>query len=59
MPKIDVNGIVRDMTQEEIERMKAFENIVVEETPEDRLAKLEALFQKLMPLLEQLGVEDV
>lgn len=59
MPKIDVNGIVRDMTQEEIERMNSFENIVVEETPEDRLAKLEALFQKLMPLLEQLGVEDV
>ena len=63
MPKIDDNGVIREMTAEEIAEMKRME----EETPppeltaEERLARLEAENARLAEQLEVakilLGVE--
>lgn len=63
MPKIDDNGVIREMTAEEIAEMKRME----EETPppeptaEERLARLEAENARLAEQLEAakilLGVE--
>lgn len=56
MPKININGIVRDMTAEEvaeIERLAA-EMPAPEPTPEERIAKLE---EQLAAAKILLGVE--
>lgn len=55
--KVCENGKIREMTAEEI---KALESIVIpeiQETMEDRLAKLEKSFSKIAELLEKLGVK--
>ena len=56
MPKININGVTRDMTPEELaeyERMAA-EMSDPEPTPEERIAKLEADNAHLKEALEML-----
>lgn len=56
MPKIDVNGVVREMTAEEIaemERMNA-ENPLTEPSAEERMAALEAENAQLREAVEKL-----
>lgn len=56
MPKIDVNGVVREMTAEEIaemERMNA-ENPLPEPYAEERMAALEAENAQLREAVEKL-----
>jgi hypothetical protein len=45
--KICKNGIIRDMTPEEIAEMKKYTPEEVKETVEERLEKLEKLFTKI------------
>jgi hypothetical protein len=47
-------------TDEELEQMKKWEEVIpeeIQETMEDRLAKLEKSFSKIAELLEKLGVK--
>lgn len=56
MPKIDVNGVVREMTAEEIaemERMNA-ENPLPEPSAEERMAALEAENAQMREAVEKL-----
>ena len=63
MPKININGVTREMTAEEIEEMERMETErpVPEPTPEERLAALEAenarLAEELLAAKILLGVE--
>ena len=55
-PKININGVTREMTAEEIAEMQrlAVEMPTPEPTPEDRIAKLEAENKDLKEALEML-----
>ena len=50
MPKICVNGIVREMTAEEVEEMKRRNEEATEsaQSPEERIAELEAALELLL-----------
>ena len=56
MPKIDVNGVVREMTAEEIAEMELMnaENPLPEPSAEERMAALEAENVQLREAVEKL-----
>ena len=56
MPKININGVTREMTPEEISEMERLtaEMPMPEPTPEERLAKLEEENSYLKEALEML-----
>lgn len=56
MPKIDVNGVVREMTAEEIAEMERMsdENPLPEPSAEERMAALEAENAQLREAVEKL-----
>lgn len=59
--KIDINGIIRDMTKEEVkEYQEATQHLPQELKPqlEERMEKLENFFNKLLPLLEKWGLKN-
>lgn len=56
MPKINVNGNVREMTVEELEDIKNHIPPEVKESFEERLKKLEVLLDRFAPILEKMGV---
>lgn len=52
--KININGVVREATQKEIEEMKQLAALIpqpVKSEIEERLEKLESLFEKVVSLL--------
>ena len=53
MPKININGIVREMTPEEIAEMERVEedSPTPEPTPEDRMNEIEAALIELAAML--------
>lgn len=56
MPKIDVNGVIREMTEEEIQKMKS---LPIEETREELEQRVEGLIQtvnEIKNVLEKLGL---
>lgn len=56
MPKINSNGIVREMTAEEIAEMEQLvAQAPVEETVEEKMAKIEQLYAEIRNML---GVKD-
>ncbi|MBE6680063.1 MAG: hypothetical protein E7598_06035 [Ruminococcaceae bacterium] len=54
MPKIDINGTVREMTDAELEEMAIEEVEETLPTADERIASLEAQNRELQKLLENL-----
>ena len=52
--KVNHNGVIRDMTEEE-EKMLTPPEVFPEDTMQEKLDKLENLLNRVLPLLEKIG----